>query len=106
MSHPLSLSSIRELYEKARREAIENAGGDPASPHWAEKQISPYCGEWWRKWNGSKLDGHAACIVPEWFKTNLRAELAPRADITYMEVGKAIGVSLAVVRSWCSPIRR
>lgn len=101
----LSLDAIRELYAKARAEAVAAAKHDPLEAGWAERQICPYCGEWWRKWNGSRLDGHAACIVPQWFKTNLRAELAPRADITFMEVAKALDLSVAVVRSWCSPRR-
>lgn len=105
MSHPLSLDTIRELFAKARAEATAAAKHDPSLPDWAEQQVCPYCGEWWRKWNGSRLDGHAACIVPQWFKANLRAELAPRADITFMEVATAIGVSIAVVRSWVSPRR-
>jgi hypothetical protein len=101
----LLLETVRDLYERARREAVAAAKHDPLEPQWAEREMCPYCGEWWRKWNGSKLDGHAACMVPQWFKDDLRKELASRADVSYADVAKALGVSLSVIRSWCTKRR-
>lgn len=99
------LERIRELYTKARAEAVAGAKHDPSIPDCEAKQICPYCGEWWRKWAGSRLDGHAACTVPEWFKTTLRTELMPRPDLTYRDVARALGVSSEVVRSWTTQRR-
>jgi len=31
----------------------------------AEPNTCRYCGRHWRQWAGSKLDGHAACILTE-----------------------------------------
>lgn len=99
MSHPLSLETIAELFKKARVEA--QLGHAPTPDHGMPgKEWCPYCGGWWRKWPGSKLDGHAACIVPQWFKDNLSREMRSRADLRYADVAAAIGVSTSVVRSW------
>ena len=70
----------------------------------AEPNTCRYCGQHWRQWAGSKLDGHAACIVTEDFKQRLIVLLrAP--DVTYAAIANAIGVTPAVVRSWTYPIR-
>jgi hypothetical protein len=63
-----------------------------------------YCGKSWRKWAGSKLDGHAACIVTEDFKQHLLEVLKP-PGVTYQMVADAIGVSASIVRSWTFPVR-
>jgi hypothetical protein len=70
----------------------------------AEPNTCRYCGRHWRRWAGSKLDGHAACIVTEDFKLHLCVLLrSPR--VTYQAIAGAIGVTPAVVRSWTFPIR-
>jgi len=63
-----------------------------------------YCGRHWRQWAGSKLDGHAACIVTEDFKQRLM-ELLRSPQVTYTAIADAIGVTPSVVRSWTYPIR-
>jgi len=63
-----------------------------------------YCGRFWRPWNGSKLDGHAKCMVDESFRFALRTVfIDPR--MTYQEVAKALGVTPSVVRAWSFPMR-
>lgn len=70
----------------------------------AEPNTCRYCGRHWRQWAGSKLDGHAACIVTDDFKKRLSVILRdPR--VTYKQVAEAIGVTQSVVRSWTTPIR-
>jgi hypothetical protein len=71
----------------------------------AEPNTCRYCGRHWRQWTGSKLDGHAACIVTEDFKREL-VELLRSPQVTYKAIAEAIGVTPAVVRSWTYPIRR
>jgi hypothetical protein len=70
----------------------------------AEPDTCRYCGRHWRQWAGSKLDGHAACIVTEDFKQRLM-ELLRSPTVTYTAIAAAIGVTPAVVRSWTYPIR-
>jgi hypothetical protein len=65
----------------------------------AEPNTCRYCGRYWRRWAGSKLDGHAACIVTDDFKKHLAVLLR---SPTYQAIADAIGVSPAVVRSWTS----
>lgn len=70
----------------------------------AEPNTCRYCGRWWRQWAGSKLDGHAACIVTKDFKQRV-TDLLRSPTVSYQSIAKAIGVSPAVVRSWTLPIR-
>ena len=70
----------------------------------AEPNTCRYCGRHWRQWAGSKLDGHAACIVTEDFKQRL-VDLLRSPMVTYQAISNAIGVTPAVVRSWTYPIR-
>lgn len=71
----------------------------------AELNTCRYCGKHWRQWAGSKLDGHAACIVPDDFKKRLVKLLRSSPEVTYGAIADAIGVTIAVVRSWTFPIR-
>ena len=71
----------------------------------AEPNTCRYCGRHWRQWAGSKLDGHAACIVTDDFKQQL-IELLRSPEVTYAAIANAIGVTPSVVRSWTFPIRR
>ncbi len=70
----------------------------------AEPDTCRYCGRHWRQWAGSKLDGHAACIVTDDFKRRL-VDLLRDPHVTYKQLADAIGVTPAVVRSWTYPIR-
>ena len=71
----------------------------------AEPDTCRYCGRHWRQWAGSKLDGHAACIVSDDFKHQLAEALRSSPGVTYQAIASAIGVTPAVVRSWTYPIR-
>ena len=70
----------------------------------ADPDTCRYCGRHWRQWAGSKLDGHAACIVTEDFKRRLFVLLQSPA-VTCQMIATAIGVTPSVVRSWTYPIR-
>lgn len=70
----------------------------------ADPNTCRYCGRFWRQWAGSKLDGHAACIVTDDFKRRL-VDLLRDPHVTYKQIADAIGVTIAVVRSWTYPIR-
>lgn len=70
----------------------------------ADPNTCRYCGKHWRKWAGSRLDGHAACIVTEDFKREL-CEILRAPSVTYQVIADAIGVTPSVVRSWTFPIK-
>lgn len=95
------LVDLQREYSAARKRVSKSA-------KYAADRVPPdtcrYCGRMWKLWAGSKLDGHAACIVDERFKYLARTALVdPR--VTYNDVALAIGVSPSVVRSWTFPIK-
>ena len=96
-------ASLRDEFHHANMVASQRARWCSGYPG-AEPNTCRYCGRHWRQWAGSKLDGHAACIVTEDFKQRLTALLrSPR--VTYQAIADAIGVTPSVVRSWTYPIR-
>lgn len=58
-----------------------------------------YCGNHRIPWAGSKLDGHAKCIVDASFKHFVGMYLS-RHDVTIARVAELLNLSTAVVRSW------
>jgi hypothetical protein len=89
---------LREEFHLAQLVASQQARwalGDPGAP----EDLCRYCGRPWRAWPGSRLDGHAACIVGEDFKRSVGDFLrSPR--VSYAAVARALGVTPGVVRSW------
>lgn len=71
----------------------------------ADSNACRYCGRHWRRWCGSKLDGHAACVVTADFKLRLVDLLRSSPKVTYAAIAVVLGVTPAVVRSWTFPIR-
>ena len=102
---PPLVASLKATFAAARHTA--SFGKSPTPEHGLPgKEWCPYCGKWWRKWAGSRLDGHSACIVPEIFKSWLKDIFAANPALTYQQVSEIIGVSPSVIRSWVAPIRR
>ncbi len=87
----------RMIASQRARWGTDDPGADPDKCR--------YCGRLWRRWAGSKLDGHAACIVTDDFKRWL-LEILRSPRVTYVAVAEAIGVTPSVVRSWTYPTRR
>jgi hypothetical protein len=96
--------ALRDEFNVARRVVAQRARWDASDPG-APPDTCRYCGRHWRRWSGSQLDGHAACIVTEDFKRHVKQVLRS-PTVTYAAVAVAIGVTPAVVRSWTFPIRR
>ena len=100
----LDTPALRDAFRYANMAASQRAlwcSGHPG----AEPNTCRYCGKHWRQWAGSKLDGHAACIVTGDFKQRLAEILRSSPGMTYAALAEAIGVTPAVVRSWTYPIR-
>jgi len=98
------LDSLRDAFRLSNMTASQRAkwcGGDPG----ADPSLCRYCGRRWLKYAGTKLDGHAACVVTEDFKRQIGDLLRSSPEITFKHVAEAIGVTVAVVRAWTYPIR-
>lgn len=89
------LDDVRVAYEIARYQTNERAAD---APH-----ACRYCGRYWECFAGSKLDGHAKCIVTQSFKRRLHAFLAANPAITFRGVAAHLGVTESVVRAWIAP---
>lgn len=97
-------AALREAYRLSNLVASQRARWCADDPG-AEPNTCRYCGRYWRRWLGSTLDGHAACVVTADFKQRLAALLRSSPRMTYAVIAGAIGVSPSVVRSWTFPIR-
>lgn len=95
----MSVDALRSAYEASRFAVLSSS-----------RDVGPgccrYCGAWWRKWNGSKLDGHAKCYVTEGFKHELDAWLRAHPQRTYQIAAAALGVTVSVVLSWVGPVAK
>ena len=103
MTEVFDVPALRDAFHVARMIALQGAcwsADDPGAP----PNTCRYCGKHWRRWAGSKLDGHSACIVTADFKKHL-GDLLRSSTVTYRAIADAIGVTEAVVRSWTYPIR-
>jgi hypothetical protein len=80
--------------ERERTSAMPIAEPDGAPPH------CRYCGKHWRHWAGSKLDGHAQCIVGDQFKRSVARVFYSDPRISIWTIANALGVSYSVVRAW------
>ena len=97
------LTSLRDEFRSSNRVASQRArwsADDPGAP----PRTCRYCGEHWKRWAGSKLDGHAACMVTEDFKARL-AEILRSPAVSYRAIADAIGVTTSVIRAWADPTR-
>jgi hypothetical protein len=99
----IDVQALRDAFYASRRSQSQLARWDASDPG-APPNTCRYCGRHWRRWTGSQLDGHAACIVDEDFKKHV-GRLLQSPTVTYAAVGSVIGVTAAVVRSWTFPIR-
>jgi hypothetical protein len=96
-------NSLREEFRLSNLAASQRArwcADDPGAP----PLTCRYCGKHWKRWAGSKLDGHAACIVTDDFKEHL-SEILRSPTVSYQEIADAIGVTPSVIRAWTFPIR-
>jgi hypothetical protein len=97
---PVSLRDEFRLSNLAVSQRARWSTDDPGAP----PRTCRYCGKHWKRWAGSKLDGHAACMVTEDFKTHL-SEILCSPTVSYRGIADAIGVSPSVIRAWADPTR-
>lgn len=95
-------AALRDAFRFSNMDASQRARWCRDYPG-AEPNTCRYCGKHWRQWTGSKLDGHAACVVTKDFKQQLAEVLRSSPGVTYQAIADAIGVTPSVVRSWTLP---
>jgi hypothetical protein len=100
----MTLADLRAAFD-ADRATLQLAASDP---NLIPPNTCRYCGLAWWHWAGSKLDGHAQCVVSAEFK---RAVLELKTSgledgtlVTYKQIAGALDVSIAIVRAWVAPI--
>lgn len=64
-----------------------------------------YCGKTRQHYAGSKLDGHAGCMVGDGFKRQL-AEAMRDPRLNYDLLAGALGVTSTTIRAWFRAARR
>ena len=99
---PFDAASLRDDFRVSNMIASQRALWCADHPS-AKPNTCRYCGKHWRRWTGSKLDGHSACIVTDDFKQKL-SEILCSPTVSYQVIADALGVTPAVVRSWTFPI--
>ncbi len=92
---PSSFANLRVMYDTDRGERLRDA----RHPRVCPAGICRYCGKHWRHWAGSKLDGHAQCMVSFSFKQHLAALLF-NSTVSFQVVADALGVSQSTIRAW------
>jgi hypothetical protein len=95
---PLNIEDLRVVFLEARR-AASQLGLWPTDDPGAPPDACRYCGRNRCFFAGSRIDGHAACIVGRDFKLRV-GELLRSPLVSYKAVAAVIGVTPGVVRSW------
>lgn len=99
----IEVTALRDAFRLSNMTASQRARCCAGHPG-ADPDTCRYCGKRWRPWAGSKLDGHAACVVTEDFKQQLAEVLRSSPTMTYVALAKALGVTPGMVRAWTYPI--
>lgn len=98
-----ALLDLAVAFDEARRSAQQRArfaADDPGAP----PLTCRYCGEHWRRWAGSVLDGHARCIVTPEFVELAIATWRADPTLNVDAIAEALGVSKSTVNAWVSPL--
>ena len=92
---PAALTELRAAYDADHAECQRAARLPSKTP----PTTCRYCGKYWRYWQGSKLEGHAQCMVSDEFKRYMSVLLGS-PHVTYQIIADALGVSVSTVRAW------
>ena len=94
----VNAEALRREFFTAKQIAIHQARWGIDGPG-VPPDVCRYCGQHWQHRIGSRLDGHAACIVPEDFKRRI-GELLRSPLVTYATIADVLDVTSGIVRSW------
>lgn len=94
-----SLEMLAVEYDLARQETHRTArfanGGD--ARHGLQCR---YCGKHRQAWRGTRLDGHARCVVTPAFMLLVLEVFEAVPGLTMREVASMLGVSQPTIRAW------
>lgn len=95
--HDQAIAEIWQAYLEDRARTDRSATMESSN---RVADICRYCAGPWQRWEQSKLDGHAACIVTDEFRIFLARKLRDNPGITFATMAATLEVSRSVVRSW------
>lgn len=92
-----ALAEIWQAYVEARQTTDKSAPMDESD---RVTDTCRYCVKPWQRWEGSNLDGHAACVVTDTFRVRLAELMSANPHISTVAVSKTLAVSRNTIRSW------
>lgn len=66
----------------------------------AQRNTCSYCGRFWIPFGGSRLAGHATCVVSEQFQRLVEVRWRCDPRLTFGAIARTLGVSTATVVAW------
>jgi hypothetical protein len=99
----MTIHDLPTAFSAARAEANERARHSSAD---CPRRICRYCGKHWQRWPGSRLDGHAVCLVGAEFKLELRKLYHHDPLVTIGILASACEVTKPVVSAWLGRVGR
>jgi hypothetical protein len=94
----LTIDQLPDAYAKALAEALAAASSPEAGPG-----LCRYCGVRWIPLPGSKLTGHALCVVTPEFRAALEEMYRASPKLTRQALAYLLGVSISTVVAWTKP---
>lgn len=76
------------------RDAVDRAAGPAVDGR------CRYCGQYWRRWPASKLDGHARCLVTPDFQDALWRLWLSDPGLSSRQIASACGVPIGYIKAW------
>lgn len=93
---------LEQLVEAYRADRARRQLEHPAI---ASTDLCRYCRKPWRPFQGTKSDGHAACVVSRRFMEQFVAFTDEHYAIPLVTIADRIGVGAGVVRAWWNIVK-
>ncbi len=93
-----AMVEIDRLWEQGR--ASRQLGRAPNTVEEGTRGPCRYCGKPWNRWRGSKLDGHALCLVSPEIRDEIVRIVSGSVHIAINDVADRLGISRSVFRAW------
>ncbi len=90
----MKLDELRSIYALDREALKSTAMPDPPP------NICRYCRRYRNEWHGTKLDGHAKCMISSSFSRLLYCAMRADYRLTFKSVAEALDMSPSVTRAW------
>lgn len=97
-----TLEILHAAYTADRAECARAATSIADTP----RNTCGYCGRFWRPFGGSKLAGHATCVVSEAFQRQVEFRYRTDPRLTMVAIARKLDVSVATVVAWVRSVER